>query len=40
MEMARALEEEEYYYWESELKRLYISKIPIIGSIVRQKYNR
>ena len=39
MEIARAFEEEEYLYWKRKLKMLYISKIPIIRSIVRRKYN-
>ena len=30
MEMRRS-DEEEYYYWKKELRRLYLSHIPIIG---------
>ena len=40
MEMERSFEEEEYLYWKRELKMLYISKIPIVRSIIRRKYNR
>ncbi len=41
MEMARALDKEEYVYWKSKLKMLYISKIPIVRSIAaRRKYKR
>ena len=40
MEMARSFEEEEYLYWKNKLKMLYISKIPLVGSIVRRKYNQ
>ncbi len=40
MEMARSFEEEEYLYWKNKLKMLYIRKIPIVGSIVRRKYNQ
>ena len=34
MEMQRS-DGDEYYYWKSELKRLYISHIPIIGRFFR-----
>ena len=34
MEMQRS-DGDEYYYWKSELKRLYISHIPIIGKFYR-----
>lgn len=34
MEMHRS-DVNEYYYWKSELKRLYISHIPIIGRFFR-----
>lgn len=34
MEMQRS-DGDEYYYWKSELKRLYISHIPIIGKFFR-----
>ena len=34
MEMQRS-NDEEYYYWKRELKRLYISHIPIIGRFFR-----
>ena len=34
MEMHRS-DGNEYYYWKSELKRLYISHIPIIGRFFR-----
>ncbi len=40
IEITRSFEEEEYLYWRRELKMLYISKIPIVGSVVRRKYNR
>ena len=35
MEMERSYEEEEYLYWKRELRRLYISHIPIIGRFFR-----
>ena len=35
MEMERSFEEEEYLYWKKELKKLYISKIPIVGCCVK-----
>lgn len=35
MEMERAFEEEEYLYWKRQLKRLYLSQIPIIGRFFR-----
>lgn len=35
MEMARSSEEKDYLFWKSELKRLYLSKIPIIGRFFR-----
>ena len=34
MEMQRS-DGDEYYYWKSELKRLYISHIPILGRFFR-----
>ena len=34
MEMARSANEKERKYWEEELKRLYISKIPVIGDLL------
>ena len=34
MEMQRS-DGEEYYYWKSELKRLYMAHIPIIGRFFR-----
>lgn len=34
MEMQRS-DDEEYYYWKRELKRLYLSQIPIIGILFR-----
>lgn len=34
MEMQRS-DGDEYYYWKRELKRLYISHIPIIGRFFR-----
>ena len=34
MEMQRS-DVDEYYYWKRELKRLYISHIPIIGRFFR-----
>ncbi len=37
MEMERSFEKEEYLYWKRELKMLYISKNPIVRSIVRRK---
>ena len=40
MEMARSFEEKEYLYWKRELKMLYISRIPIVRSIVRRKHKR
>lgn len=40
MEMERSFDKEEYLYWKSELKKLYISKIPIIGFIVKQKHKK
>ena len=39
MEMGRSYEEE-YRYWKHELKMLYISKVPIVRSVVRRKYKR
>ncbi len=33
-EMQRS-DEKEYYYWKRELKRLYLSHIPIIGRLFR-----
>lgn len=33
-EIARAYSEDEYRYWKSELKKLYISLIPIFGKII------
>ena len=35
MEMGRSFEEDEYIYWKSELKKLYLSHIPIIGRFFR-----
>ncbi len=40
MEMERSFEKEEYLHWKRKLKMLYISKIPIVRSIVRRKYNK
>ncbi len=40
MEMERSFDENEYRYWKRELKMLYISKIPIVRSIVGQKHKR
>ena len=37
MEMIRSYDEEEYLHWKKRLKELYISRIPIIRSIVRRK---
>ncbi len=37
MEMERSLEDEEYLYWENELKKLYINNIPILRSKVNKK---
>ncbi len=34
MEMKRS-DGEEYYYWKRQLKRLYISHIPIVGRFIR-----
>lgn len=34
MEMQRS-DDEEYYYWKRELRRLYLSHIPIIGRFFR-----
>ncbi len=34
MEMQRSYDEGEYRYWKRELKRLYISHIPIIGRLL------
>lgn len=39
-EMARSHGKEEYLYWKRELKMLYMSKIPIVRSFVRQKRSR
>ncbi len=33
-EMHRAYNESEYRYWKRELKKLYISQIPIFGKII------
>lgn len=40
MEMKRSVKEKEYRYWRRELKMLYISKIPIVRSMVRRKHNQ
>lgn len=40
IEIARSYDEDEYRYWKRELKTLYISKIPIVRSIVGRKYKR
>lgn len=32
MEMNRAFDEKEYRYWKRQLKKLYISYIPFVGS--------
>ena len=40
IEMSRSFSEEEYLYWRDKLKMFYISKIPIIRSVVKSKYNR
>ena len=33
-EMRRAYNESEYRYWKRELKKLYISQIPIVGNMI------
>ena len=38
-EMHRAYNESEYRYWKRELKKLYISQIPILGNYI-VKYMR
>ena len=38
-EMRRAYNESEYRYWKRELKKLYISQIPILGNCI-VKYMR
>lgn len=40
MEMERSADEEEYQYWQRELKMLYMSKIPIVHFIAQNKYKR
>ena len=40
LELARSFDKEEYLHWKRKLKMLYISKIPIVRSIVKRKYNR
>ncbi len=40
MEMARSFDKKEYLYWKGQLKKLYISKIPIVRSISGRKQNR
>ncbi len=40
MEMERSDDEEEYLYWQRELKMLYMSKIPIVHFIAQNKYKR
>lgn len=35
MEMERSYEEEEYLYWKRELRRVYLSSIPLIGRFFR-----
>lgn len=34
MEIQRAFDESEYRYWKREMKKLYISYIPILGKII------
>lgn len=31
IEMSRALSEGEYHYWESQMKKLYMRNIPLLG---------
>ncbi len=40
MEMDRSFGEREYLYWKRKLKMLYISKIPVVNYIVKQKHKR
>ncbi|MBQ4282660.1 MAG: hypothetical protein IJB96_01885 [Lachnospira sp.] len=35
MEIARSFDEEEYLYWKRELRRLYLSYIPLVGRFFR-----
>ena len=36
-EIKRSLDEDEYRYWKSELRDLYIEHIPIAGRLMRRK---
>ncbi len=40
MELERSADKAEHRYWEKRLRRLYISKIPVVRSIIFRKYKR